>query len=379
MKLQSLVFCSDEKIVRVLRRVLSDLEIHVEHCSESASAVHKLTRQRFEAVIVDCVDEATASQVLRSARTAPSNKRAIAVAIIDDQQGVGSAFGLGAHFVLYKPISMERAKSSFRAARALMRCERRRNLRMPVSIPLILSTADGGRQQTVTTDLGEGGMAVQSCRADKHNSGLRIQMTLPGSESDWECQAEVAWENAGRSAGLRFTEVSPEAREQLRAWLSQRSPDMEQDDPPVACKLREFSAGACYLETTMPFPIRARVLVAATLAERRFQVTGVVRMMHPENGMGIEWTRNTEGQKKLTGEFISALGKNRKAKLEVLVEPDGLETLEQLPWNSRPKATSGDPLLDLFLQKSQLSSEAFLAELEKARPHKNAATATLSI
>ena len=74
MSLKSLLYCSDEKIVRVLRRVLCDLEISVEHCSGSDSAIHKLTRQRFEAVIVDCTDQETAAQVLSSARSAPCNK-----------------------------------------------------------------------------------------------------------------------------------------------------------------------------------------------------------------------------------------------------------------------------------------------------------------
>src|SRR5947209_11158683 len=83
MSLQSLVFCPDEKIVRVLRRVLSDLEIAVERCSDADSAIRKLTRQRFEAVIVDCSDEHTASLVLKSARSAPCNKHAVAVAIVD--------------------------------------------------------------------------------------------------------------------------------------------------------------------------------------------------------------------------------------------------------------------------------------------------------
>ena len=100
MGLQSLVFCSDEKIVRVLRRVLSDLEISIDQCRDSNSAIHKLTRQRFEAVIVDCTDEQAAAQVLKSARSAPCNKRAVAVAIIDGTTALRSAFDLGAHFVL---------------------------------------------------------------------------------------------------------------------------------------------------------------------------------------------------------------------------------------------------------------------------------------
>ena len=44
MKLKSLVMCADEKIVRVLRRVLSDLEITMESCGDAAAAIRTLTR-----------------------------------------------------------------------------------------------------------------------------------------------------------------------------------------------------------------------------------------------------------------------------------------------------------------------------------------------
>src|SRR5271155_4842776 len=129
MTLKSLLLCSDEKIGRVLRRTLGDLDISVEHCASAEVALRKLTRDRFEAIIVDCAGPG-AADVLRSARSAPCNKRAVAVAILDPDAGVRSAFDLGAHFVLYKPVSGERAKSSFRAARALMKKERRRNSRV---------------------------------------------------------------------------------------------------------------------------------------------------------------------------------------------------------------------------------------------------------
>jgi DNA-binding NtrC family response regulator len=135
MSLQALLLCSDDKIVKVLRRVLSDLEIDVEISVDADSAVRKLTRRRFEAVVVDCNDEDLAAAVLSSVRSAPCNKRSIAVAMIDGQKAVRSAFALGAHFVLYKPISAERARTSFRAARALMKCERRRNTRVAIQIP----------------------------------------------------------------------------------------------------------------------------------------------------------------------------------------------------------------------------------------------------
>jgi len=136
MNLQSLVVADDEKTVRVLRRVLSDLDIDMEHCSNPETAVQQLTRNRFEAVIVDCSDTELAGRVLKSARLAPCNRRAVALAIVDANMPLRTAFEMGAHFVLYKPVSAERAKSSFRAARALMKRERRRNTRIPVEMPV---------------------------------------------------------------------------------------------------------------------------------------------------------------------------------------------------------------------------------------------------
>src|SRR5437870_12284058 len=117
MSLQALVLCSDEKILRVLRRVLSDLEVKVEHCTERDAAIRKLTRDRFEAVIVDCADQDTAGLVLESARSAPCNRRAVAVAIIDGATAVRGAFEVVAHFVLYKAMSSDVARARLRTAR----------------------------------------------------------------------------------------------------------------------------------------------------------------------------------------------------------------------------------------------------------------------
>src|ERR1700736_1167236 len=149
MSLKALLLCSDEKIVRVLRRVLGDLDIAVELCANADAGLRKLTRERFEAIIVDCADDG-ANEVLRSARSAPCNKQAVAVAIVEPIIGLKAVFDVGAHFVLYKPVSSERAKSSFRAARALMKSERRRNARVAIQLPVSLSNSKTGASMRVT-------------------------------------------------------------------------------------------------------------------------------------------------------------------------------------------------------------------------------------
>jgi DNA-binding response OmpR family regulator len=368
MNLQALVLCSDDKIVRILRRVLNELEITVEHCPNADAAIQKLTRNRFEAVIVDCTGEQLASSVLKSARSAPCNKRAVAVAIVDGQKGLGSAFELGAHFVLYTPISVERAKTSFRAARALMKRERRRNARIPIEIKVNLDFENGRAEQTaVTSDIGEGGVALSLLRRPKNGERMQVRFVLPGTEYTLQCQGEVAWENATKQTGIRFIELSSVAQAHLNSWLASHSTDLEKDDPPVPCKLTDLSLGGCYLELPSPFPVRTKLILSMRAAESELRVEGVVRVMHPEIGMGVEFTQKTGPQKGQVERFIQTLVGNNGVVPDLMVQPESLDVSDEskpaLPAIGDPE----DPLLDLFLRKSSLSPQQFHVELGKQR------------
>ena len=373
MSLLALVFCADEKVVRVLRRVLSELEIGMEQCTDAESAIHQLTRRRFEAVIVDCADPRTASRVLRSARSAPVNKRAVAVAILGTAAGGG--VDLGAHFVLHQPLSPERAKTSFRAVRALMKRERRRNARIPVETPVTIQVNDGaGQLRAVTTDLGEGGLAIQLAHRPKKLGDVKIQFSLPGTEDAIECIGQVAWENPGRQLGLRFVDLAPAMSDLLRVWLDSHAPEFEQDDPPAPCKLTDLSLGGCYLETGSPFPVRTRIILSMDVVGVQHRVGGVVLVMHPDVGMGVEFTQSADQQRADLEKFIHTLTTSNGVLPDLLVEPEGLETAEQAS-EQKARISADDPLLELFRRKDALNFETFQAEIRKQRNPAPAAAA----
>src|SRR6202047_666882 len=380
MSLQALVFCADEKVVRVLRRVLSELEIGMEVCADAEAAIHQLTRRRFEAVIVDCTDQRTASRVLRSTRSAPINKRAVAVAILSGQTGFSGGIDLGAHFVLHQPLSAERAKTSFRAVRALMKRERRRNARISVETPVTIQVNDGaGQMRAVSSDIGEGGMAIQLAHRPKNLGSVTLQFSLPGTEDNIECAGDVAWENPGRQVGLRFLNLAPAMRDRLNAWLESRAPEFEQDDPPAPCKLTDLSLGGCYLATASPFPVRTRIILSMNVAGAGFRAEGVVLVMHSDMGMGIEFSQTTDPQRNDLEKFIQAMTNSNGSLPELLVEPEGLDIGEPV---SVPKPGTGveDPLLDLFRKKSDLPSADFQTELRKQRgPNHKAAAQKASV
>jgi CheY-like chemotaxis protein len=366
MNLKSLLLCADEKIVRVLRRTLGDLEIEVELCATAEVALRKLTRQRFEAIIVDCAGPGSA-EVLRSARSSPGNRRAVAVAILDPESGMRSAFEAGANFVLYKPVSVERSKSSFRAARALMKKERRRNSRVEVRIPVEMSSLESGARFKVnTTDLGEGGLAVTLPKRSKPHGSWGLSFTLPGSTAALQVDAEFAWEGSGTQVGLRFREQTPEFARQLREWLGRNTPEVEQDDPPARCQLTDLSLGGCYLDIASPFPTSTRVTLSMRAAGTELKAEGIVRVMHPEKGMGVEFSQTTREHRELLEKFLHLLSENRNVLPELMVEPEGLEA-EASNAALDTAGESEDTLLGLFRSQTALSADAFQAELQKQR------------
>jgi DNA-binding NtrC family response regulator len=94
MNLTSLVVCSDDRALRVLRNVLGELEIDVQHCADHVSAAKELAQHTFEAVIIDCKDERSFG-LLRSLRSWKQNSKSMAIAIIEARTNLQAAFKLG--------------------------------------------------------------------------------------------------------------------------------------------------------------------------------------------------------------------------------------------------------------------------------------------
>src|SRR5258708_6574118 len=367
MNLKCLLVSSDEKTVRILRRVLSDLEIAVDHCEATDAAIRKLTRQRFESIIVDCSIPDEGASVLRAAKAAPANNRAIGIVLVDPALGLRGGFDMGAHFVLHKPLSGERAKASFRAVRALMKRERRRQLRVAVQVP-VEARAFGSAvvYKATTVDLCEGGMAIQFPGPLPKETQLRFVLDLPAMNHKFEVEGELAWGGHRAQAGVRFKAISEEQLQTLRQWLGSQLPEPEQDDPPVSCTLTDLSLGGCYLKTISPFPQGTRVVLSTKSADLELRASGLVRIAHSEFGMGIEFVQSTSQQHDQVHQLIETLRAIGEKSPELLVQPEGLESASSRDLSATSLPTE-DALLDLFRHKSQIPLDSFLEQMREQR------------
>ncbi len=353
----SLVVSADAKAVQVLRQVLQGLGIGVEHCGDSAAAADRLVGQPFDALLVDCEDQHAARELIAAARKTPANEATVVIAMVDGRNQVRELLATGANFILYKPVSAERAGSSLHAARGLMRREKRRKPRIPLHAQVSIDYAGTENAPATLLDLSEDGLAIQSeCRLP-HHCQVYFQFSLPGHQSVVRLSGEVVWQDASGRVGTRFAHVPQSSRRVLNEWIKtnlSRRREAEQNERPPSeqpgtkpltslsaglglrslsssnrrvqtrhacrlgadvyrvgssvpnrCSLSDISVGGCYVETTEPFPAGAAVNIVVRARDMKLSVRGIVHAMHPGFGMGVKFILKTPDEQEQVKQLIA--------------------------------------------------------------------------
>jgi CheY-like chemotaxis protein len=346
MSLKSLVVCAEDATTQVLRRILETLGLTVDVSASASDAHVRLSDTRYDSIVLDCENEAQALETLRLARGTSRNATTLVIAVAGKQNNVRQMFALGVNFVLYKPISEERAWSSLRAARSLMQRERRRSTRVAVHADVGLDYANVENAPATLIDLSEEGTAVQSEKKLPPDCRVYFQFALPGHTSLVRLSGEVVWQDFTGRVGMRFVNVPTSSRKVLCNWLATNAPATvaaapqvpRQAEPiiktalptppesgiarlrsspgnrrtqsrhacrlgadvfrmgvpvPNRCSLSDISSGGCYVEMPTPFPVGTRVEIVVRTQDLKLRVQGVVQSVHSGFGMGVKLVLKT--------------------------------------------------------------------------------------
>ena len=80
-------------------------------------------------------------------------------------------------------------------------------------------------------DLGEGGLGFQTIAAIEREGPLRFWFTLDAADRI-QATGELAWTDESRKVGgLRFTQISKEALDQIREWMERADAPLEAERP----------------------------------------------------------------------------------------------------------------------------------------------------
>lgn len=219
MTLKSLLLCRDPQVLQTLRRLLDEMGVEVEVCSELEFGMEMFARRKFDAVIVD-MEMRGAGDVMKALRRTASNKNMVTFALIDGRANLKTAFEMGANFVVHKPISPERAKLTMRAAHNLMRRDRRNLNRQNLQVIAHLGFEDGKEIQGIVSDLSDTGMSVILAEALPGGRNVRLTLPLPGTKKTIEGWGEVVWVDEQGRAGIRFVQLPTISQKTLLTdWL----------------------------------------------------------------------------------------------------------------------------------------------------------------
>ena len=364
MSFRALLVSRDDQAVEALTPVLSNFGLTTHRCGYP-DALCVVSEQKFHAVLVDFDDPHSAALIFESLSTARFHSQAVTVALLADRSKVRNAFGAGANFVLYKPVNEEQAEGTLRAAASLIRNERRSSFRVPIQVPVTLtSNSEEGSIDGILLDLSEDGMDVLASQPLYCSAVLGARFILPDLRFDLELPGEVVWANPNGESGIRFENVPENMRGALHAWLADhaRHAPPREPAPRPDCKLTDLSIGGCYVETPSPFPEKTQLLLKLCAAGNELETTGLVCVMHPSHGMGIQFIVHSAEQRRKMDLFIRSLSSQPGNEPELLAAPRSLSS-SFAPLHPAPSTDLHDPLLDLLRNHESLSQEMFLEAL----------------
>jgi len=357
MALTALLVCADAEAVQVLSQLLVDRRIGVECCDDSGVATSRLAQQRFSVLLLDCGDQPAAVELIAAARTSPLNANTLIVAIVDASNETRELFAHGANFLLYKPVSRERAAESLQAAWSLMPQERRRKPRLHVSTLASVTFGTTEDAKTPLLNLSDNGVALHSQSKMPPPCRVYFQFTLPGQSSVVRLSGEVVWQDWRGRVGVHFAHVPQSSRRAVDEWVrsnAAREQEKIDSEPLVVerlgaeaelassdaitplspaeaerrqqarrtcrlsadvvrvgggavqrCTLTDVSAGGCYLETTEPFSAGTTVVIEVRTQEVKLCVRGTVKSEHRGYGMGVEFGLKTPVEREQVKRLIA--------------------------------------------------------------------------
>lgn len=249
MTLSSLLVCADKAAVQVLSRVLEELGIRVELCPDAVRAAVRLAQERFDLIILDCETQADVTSLLHESRSSRLNDATLAVAVVAGQENIREMFSLGVNFVLYKPVSYERAASSLRAAQSVLYRDKRRKARATVHTQATIDYAGVEQARATLVDLAEDGMAVNFGKKVPPTCKVYFQFQLPGQTASVRLSGQVVWQDWNGRAGIQFVDVPQTSRRVLREWLQMNLADaprqqLAAEEVPVEHSIRPSDDGA---------------------------------------------------------------------------------------------------------------------------------------
>jgi hypothetical protein len=225
-----LLVCPDQDAASLLEFIYSEIGMAAEHTSSVSRGLELLETQHFDAIIFDYRADSSSDEFMASLRQSAKYKPSLLIAVVDPNFSARPLFGLGANFVLFRPLSSERTRIGLRAARGLIQSDRRSAPRAPIATPVTVSIPGKPEMNVFLADLSDGGSLINSSNLPRACK-VYFEFALSGHHQLVRLSGEVAWQDASGRTGIRFLDVPQSSRRIIQAWLQRNHVQTAIDAP----------------------------------------------------------------------------------------------------------------------------------------------------
>jgi len=216
---RALMVTQDVVLASLFSDISRELGIAIDVSGGEGSDFPEFGREKYEAIVVDfdCVRDA--GPTLTAFRRSPSNRNAVVFAVATENYEKELARGLGASFVLARPLDVIDVRRAVYTAYDAMTRERRRYFRCTAELPVILTRADGTDLSARTSNVSTSGMSICSPGSFKLGERVGITLDLQNGGPQVLAHGTIVWDDRHGKSGISFQCIRPELQRILNDWL----------------------------------------------------------------------------------------------------------------------------------------------------------------
>jgi len=234
LRLDGLLCCGDEKMLRMLRPALDSFAIETQICMEPSAAVDAVSQRRLDAVIVDWSAGCNPLRILRATRNSSWNRQATILAMVNAGEEMRAALRAGANFLIHNPSDLGGVSRCLRAAYGTMLLLRRKVARCPVDIPVLAKFSEEGNIEARVTDISLGGLALQTKQPLEMQRQVSLSFMLPATDVLIHIAGTVVNADKNGRVGICFEFVPDSDLKFLEKWLAAQFVKLQEAEIPTS-------------------------------------------------------------------------------------------------------------------------------------------------
>jgi hypothetical protein len=226
----ALVVTSDFELCHSVRLAVERFGIDVGFAWRTADAIKHIEKNKFDLLVVDCVDLEQGCAALRQMRLHRTHRSAVAIAIVGSRADSKTVSDSGAQFVVERAAYATEIPVTLRTAYALVLQERGRYNRYPLGSSVQVRCGEYFTDAHIE-NISRGGVCIRGV-SRQLEAPLQLRFSLDETSAPLQVTGNPVWQRNDR-VGVQFTGMPQSSRAELDEWLAQKFESLAKLPPPL--------------------------------------------------------------------------------------------------------------------------------------------------